>query len=194
MPVPGSGIKFLWIVLVIALVVGAWALSSLFQNDAFNVRATVKGSPTGTVQTIVGGSGPESSEYKDPETGSGSSGGSPPMIVELGGNQGQVLYINTDIDYGTVFPGESLTDYFTVYLTTETSLDYSIELTWIPGNSDKDMRPHLTVWKDPSESEVEPNNIADGPAGDYTAEGTLSGSDISDKWLVRFDVPGESGD
>ncbi len=115
------------------------------------------------------------------------------MIVEIGGNQGQVLYINTDIDYGTVFLGESLTDYFTVYLTgEETSLDYSIELTWTAGNG-KDMRPYLTVWK-ATEGDSETDWIADGPNGDYDAAGTLSGSDTSDKWWVTFDVPNELGD
>ncbi len=215
-------LRFLWILLVVALVVGAWQLSSLLRISTFDVRATVKAPQAGITQVAASGGGSSASTANKtgstsgtaPLTGNAGSGNVPqgigitgatppnnggsfePAMVQIGGGggggeKGTLLYINTDIDYGTVFPGEELTGYFTVYLAGEAeSVSYNITMQTAGG---EDMRPYLVVEKD-SESDTEPDPLADGPSSDYTASGNLTSEDDSDKWWVTFYVPDETGD
>ena len=244
MPLPRSGIKYLWIVLVIVLVVGAWLLSSLFQTDAFNVRATIKDFPPGVAQTTAAWSGPSGTQdtglapgsvpdetqnngtepgsvpdgaqdkgtepgsepggsgYKEPEPepelqGSGDNGSQPgpllggslpPLVVQISG-QGNPISVSTVlIDYGLVFPGESLTRQLVIELTgDDTQITYTITL--LEKSPYEDMRPYLTVEK-ATEDDSEDDEIADWPT--CFAQGTLTAdSDESDTWWVTFDVPDE---
>jgi hypothetical protein len=146
------------------------------------------------------------------------------------------LEINTDIDFGTVFPQETRTDYFKVCLSKtycqcggcgggcgsgygsgcgsgcgtgcgsgcgcQATTDYKIVLKLKPlecggGCSHStqyypDLRPYLIVQRDPAETHepAEPDGIANGIAGDYTAQGHLDATtDQCDKWLVTMRVP-----
>ncbi len=236
MPLSRSRNRFLWILLVIFLVIGAWFLFSLYQTDAFNIRATIKGSPVGIAQAIAAESGTGGTGGTgDTETGSGTEGSGdtgtgsgnggtqgkgtelvsgpdgtqdtgiePEPVLEDGpllgivniGGQGNRVYINTDIDYGTVFPGESFTGHFIIYLTGVDEDDWEggpyseliYTITLLEKSPYEDMRPYLTVEK-ATEGDSETDWIADGPNDDYDAEGNLSGSDTSDKWWVTFTVP-----
>ena len=115
---------------------------------------------------------------------------------------GPILTINTNIDFGTVFPGETVSGNFTIYLTgvdtipwtgTYTSISYNV--TMLSKFGYQDMKSSMIVERDPNEApETEPDSIADGPIGDYTAQGTLDPNDISDTWIVRLEVPDVQGD
>jgi hypothetical protein len=118
------------------------------------------------------------------------------MLVQSGG-QGNLIYINTDIVYGTVFPGEEIIDYFTVHLIPNGTgtVTYTVNITANTTGSYLDMRPYLIVQKDSVESEDEPNATANGTSGDWYASGNLTyGSDTLDKWWVTFYVPDVLGD
>jgi hypothetical protein len=102
----------------------------------------------------------------------------------------QITVSSDVVDFGTAFPGERLTGNFTVLLVgTATQLSYDITLESNP--SFEDIRPYLTVQKDPAEPDREPDRIASGPTGDYHASGNLSSTDTSDRWLVVIDVPSD---
>lgn len=110
------------------------------------------------------------------------------------------LTINTDIDFGTVFPGQTVSDYFELCLIDpNSSLTYDIDLELKPLDpldpplgDFPDMRPYMTVERDPAEApETEPDGSADGRINDYEAEGSLDGpaGDECDKWIVTLYVP-----
>jgi hypothetical protein len=88
-----------------------------------------------------------------------------------------------NIDFGSVFPGQVVTESFTIVCTE--SLDYSLTLQSVDGFAD--MRGNLLVAKAPGEADV------DGPisgAPDYTGPGSFTkSSDESDTWKVTFFVP-----
>ena len=122
-------------------------------------------------------------------------------------NRPSVLTINTDIDFGTVFPEETVQGHFIVYLTgTGNSTDNE---TWTHGPYDaitynvtmttnvtpyKDLRPYLVVQRDPAELDIEPDNTANGTSNDYSAQGSLNATDTGDKWFVTLKVPDDLGD
>jgi hypothetical protein len=119
------------------------------------------------------------------------------------------LEINTDIDFGIVFPQTTRTDYFKVCLSKtwcgcgggQTKMDYKIVLNLKPlecgrcGCHDTkyypDLRPYLIVQRDPAETgePAEPDGTAGG--ADFIAQGHLDSSvgDKCDKWLVTMNVP-----
>ncbi len=124
------------------------------------------------------------------------------MLVQIGG-QGDLLYINTDIDYGTVFPGESgLQGEFIVYLSdsewngTYNQVSYRIFLRTV--GSYLDLRPYLSLVRDPTET---PKS---GEPGDTTAAASLDNTppespyteaDIYDRWVVTLNnVPETIGE
>lgn len=125
-----------------------------------------------------------------------------PSSIDLKSNRPTVLTINTDIDFGTVFPGETLQGHFIVSLTGTsnttdtdnwttpfTSVTYNVTMKLYSGSGFEDMRPFLFVQRDPGESDNEPDNTANGTAGDYWALGDLnSDNDTSDKWFVTFNA------
>ncbi len=228
-------LRFLWLLLVVALVVGVWQLSSLLHISTFDVRATVQAPQTGITQVVAedGGSSVStvnktgSTSGTAPLTGNAGSGnvpqdtapadttppdngGSPPpAMVQIvggggggggGGEKGTLIYINTPIDYGTVFPGEEIIDYFTVHLDASENVTYTVNITANITGGYLDMRPYLMVEKIPgvSDTDTEPDptaGIADGINLDYIATGNLTPtSDIWDKWRVTFYVPILLGD
>ncbi len=107
------------------------------------------------------------------------------------------ILINTDIDFGTVFPGQTVSDDFVLCLADpSTSVTYDIDLQLKPLNPDPgdfpDMRPYMIVERDPIETDSDPDS-ADGRIGDYAASGSLDGlsvpPDECDRWIVTLDVP-----
>lgn len=112
------------------------------------------------------------------------------------------LLADHDMDFETVFPGESIQGNLTVSLA-GTTVDMSMvpwsgsytegnyTVTLLLNGSLEDMRPYLTVEKDPGEGETEPDPLASDPPA-YQGEGTLSlgSGDTQDVWLVTFNVPG----
>ena len=139
----------------------------------------------------------------------GGGGAPPPSPVSLESNRPTVLTINTDIDFGTVFPEEILQGHFIVYLTGTgnatdnetwtnpfTAVTYNV--TMLGKSPYKDIRPYLIVQRDPAESDIEPDNTANGTAADYIAQGHLdinaATPDTSDEWIVTLEVPDDLGD
>lgn len=140
---------------------------------------------------------------------------SPPSLINLKSNRSTILTINTDIDFGTVFPEETVQGHFIVSLAgtgNETGVDepwgpynavtYNITMQAVNGagyEQYKDMTSYLIVQRDPSElPETEPDSTANGTAGDYFAQGHLDTNavpaDTSDKWFVTLEVPDDTGD
>lgn len=93
--------------------------------------------------------------------------------------------IKLDIDFGNVFPGMDVTESFTI--DSSDSSDYIITLVAPTDPNVLDIRPNLTLWKDPAEPDF------DGPisgAPDYTGTGSfIVPGDSSDTWFVTFSVP-----
>ncbi len=118
------------------------------------------------------------------------------------------LRINTDIDFGTVYPGQVLEDDFVVLLsesfldTGNQALTYAIEPQPMPcpgdgsdpacpaGSDYPDITPYLTIVRDPLEGDP----LADACC---VASGAFLNSkvgDTSDRWIVTFTAPdGVSG-
>jgi hypothetical protein len=107
------------------------------------------------------------------------------------------IYLVQDIDFGVVLPGEDYPDDFEICIkdpATGDHVDYTLTLTEKPldpgdpdGDKFPDMRPFLVAQSDPP-TEVDP--LADGPAGDYQAEGDLdSPGDECDSWTVTLTAP-----
>jgi hypothetical protein len=127
------------------------------------------------------------------------------------------LEINTDIDFGIVFPQQIRTDHFKVCLSktwcgccSQTKMDYKIVLELKPLECGgwgchqteyyPDLRPYLLVERDPAETgePAEPDGTAGGLASpdDYIARGHLDAraGDKCDTWLVTMKVPIYRGD
>lgn len=126
------------------------------------------------------------------------------------------LEINTDIDFGIVFPQTTRTDYFRVCLSKtwcgggQAKTDYKLVLERKPLECGRwgchqteyypDLRPYLFVERDPAETgePPEPDGTAGGLAGpdDYIARGHLDfrTGDKCDTWLVTMKVPIYRGD
>ena len=137
----------------------------------------------------------------------GGGGAPPPSLVNLESNRPTVLTINTDIDFGTVFPGEECEGHFIVYLTgTDNSsgtdqwpgdwptpfISANYTLLLVSKNGYGDMRPTMVVERDTSETDTEPDPIANGWIVDYQAMGSLDKnadpSDTGDKWIVSWNA------
>ncbi len=122
------------------------------------------------------------------------------MLVQIG-DKSNLIYVNTDIIFGTVFPGENVTGYFIVHLEAGTdNVTYTLVLS--ENTTSNDMRPYLLVkrHKGVGDTDSEPggNEEADGTKNDYDAEGTLDRNadpaDTFDEWWVSFYVPYVLGD
>jgi len=110
-------------------------------------------------------------------------GGAPAGAGSSGGSSGPALIINTEIDFGMVFPGENVTGNFTVYLATfnnYTWAAYSLNTT-IGYPSTENMTPYLTVLLDSDE--------VDAGETDNVTYATVNQTDLSDKWWVTFLAP-----
>lgn len=139
----------------------------------------------------------------------GGGGAPPPSPINLESNRPTILTINTDIDFGTVFPEETVQGHFIVYLTGTgnatdnetwdtgpfTAVTYNVTMT-DNVSPYKDMRPYLIVQRDPGELDSEPDDTANGTDNDYFAIGSLNvtDNDTFDKWFVTLEVPDDTGD
>lgn len=144
--------------------------------------------------------------------GDGEDEAPPPSLINLKSNRPTVLTINTDIDFGTVFPEETVQGHFVVYLTGTsnttdtdnwttaptggfTAVTYNVTMT-DNVSPYKDMRPYLIVQRAPGELDIEPDDTANGTDNDYFAQGSLNvtDNDTFDKWFVTLEVPDDTGD
>ncbi len=210
--------KALWIILAVLLAFGAWQLFSIVQVSAFNVKAQVKEPPKidkidnnktelkeplktddeKTQDKEPSKTDNEKTQGKEPpktdnETNNEKQGHS--SIVKVGGKK-NVIYINSDIDYGDVFPGEEVTGHFTVYLQENVpDVYYTVNMT----ASDSGMSNYLVTQRHygvGDDEHNEPDDVANGLNGDFKAEGYLNShdGDIYDEWWVTFYVPDMTGD
>ena len=95
------------------------------------------------------------------------------------------LRINTDIEFGTAFPGQTHQGEFTVLLNDIDGGGLSrVEYHLTPSgvNGYLDLTPYLTVVRDPAETDTESDNVAS--AGLDSSLG-----DTSDRWLVTLSLP-----
>ncbi len=103
-------------------------------------------------------------------------------------NTSDPINLVQDIDFGVVLPGEVYPDDFEICIkdaATGDHVDYTLVLN-LKGSL-TDMRPFLIVQAD-DPNEADP--LADGPAGDYQAEGDLdSPGDECDSWQVTLSAP-----
>ena len=112
----------------------------------------------------------------------GGGGGGAPMLAGSSGGDGPALIINTEIDFGMMFPGEGQTGNFTVTLHDCTWAEYSISTT-IGNPSSESMTPYLTVVLSPGE-------VTAGETDNVTYA-TVNQTDLSDLWWVTFLAPDE---
>jgi hypothetical protein len=105
-------------------------------------------------------------------------------------NQGAFVSAETilSIDFGTVFPGMSATESFTIAQLGTEPYPYTLTLTSISPPA-ADMTTYIKVWKDPGEIDTEDEMEFGGVFGDLTGAGTFGEGDLSDKWFVTFYVP-----
>lgn len=112
--------------------------------------------------------------------------GTPPNgMVEPRSNH-TALTINTDIDFGTAFPGEILSGEFKVMLTDPelggqyTRVEYHLVITGMPGKLD--LSPYLTEVRDTAETDIDPDTPVQ-------ASVDSNQGDIFDRWIVTMTLP-----
>lgn len=181
-----AGFKLVALLLSVALVALVFQLFNTYSVHALKVRTEIKATPPGIAKIID------------------RTGRPPAGMINTRSNRPTVLTINTDIDFGTVFPEEILQGHFIVSLTgadgtswngTYTETTYNVTMT-TNVTPYKDLRPYLVVQRDPAESDTEPDNTANGTTHDYFAQGSLNvtDNDTGDKWFVTLEVPDDTGD
>jgi hypothetical protein len=138
-------------------------------------------------------------------SGGGGGGGTPAVTIVTNSNGLDIIKVTPEIlDFGYCFPGEMVTLSFSVELNTDIygTVNYSIELAEPDGGfaGAYDIRPYLIVEKYSAETDVEPDDIADGTVSDYDAEGIITDTDTNpinedevDIWEVKFYVPDQTG-
>ena len=101
-----------------------------------------------------------------------------------GGYSGPALIINTLIDFGMMFPGESLSGNFTVTIHPPyTWVNYELNTTIGDPFSSENMTPYLTI-------ELDDDEVTAGET-DTVNYATVNSTDFSDVWWVTFLVPNE---
>lgn len=130
--------------------------------------------------------------------GGGPKGGAPtgvppPGLLNPRSNRPTTLIINTDIEFGTVFPGETQDGEFTVSLSDTQNppqVEYHLILTLTTEFGYLDLTNYLTVVRDTSETDVDADlpfqNNGSSLGGDLQGNG---GTDISDRWEVTLTLP-----
>lgn len=111
------------------------------------------------------------------------------MIATIAGIGNNLAFVKAQIllsiNFGTVFPGQVVTESFTI--TSQDSSAYALTLYPPSDIGEEDIRPFISVSKDPSETDL------DGPisgAPNYTGSGSFTApDDLSDKWMVTFTAP-----
>ena len=99
-----------------------------------------------------------------------------------GGPSGPALIINSDIDFGMVFPGEILSGSFNVTIHDCTWAEYWLNTT-IGDPFSANMTPYLTVL-------LSDGDVANGETDNVTFA-TVNQTDDSDVWWVTFEAPNE---
>jgi hypothetical protein len=109
------------------------------------------------------------------------------FAVHLGSTQAFVsAQLSIGLDLGTGFPGTELTDSFTIENKQNDTTQYKLTLEFSSSTGVEDIRPYLTVWKDPSENELDDDWVT----GTYNGAGSFTtDDDTQDTWLVTFSVP-----
>ena len=181
----GVGFKLVALLLAVGIVALVFQLSSAFRVHALNVKTEIKSTPPGIAKIID------------------RTGRPPAGLINPQSNRPTALIINTDVDFGTVFPGETVKGKFIVYLdkvtNTSSNTSWNTTYTWITYNvtlleeldyTCEDIRPYLIVERDTVESDNETDPLADGTNNDYFARGSLNftDNDTFDKWFVTFNV------
>jgi hypothetical protein len=107
------------------------------------------------------------------------------FTVHLGSSQAFVkAQTIIGVDLGNGFPGTSLTDSFTIANAQNDTANYTLSLEAPNTTGVIDIRPYLTIWKDPVETDF------DGPITGYSGPGNFTaGTDTEDTWFVTFSVP-----
>ena len=123
-------------------------------------------------------------------------GGKPPKgLLNTTGSRPTALTINTDIEFGNVFPGETQTGEFKVMLTDPelggayTRVEYHLILGTPTGYLN--ISPYLTIVRDPAETDVDPDTVSAA-----SLDSSQNPSDTQDRWLVTLTLPDDppSGD
>jgi hypothetical protein len=164
-----SGVRLAGLIVAIATAALIVQLSTVFTVHALNTHAEIKADPPGIARIVA----------RD---------GRPPRgQLNLNGNRPTALTINTDVEFGTVFPGETDQGEFIVHLNDSeigpgpfTRVEYHLVLATAAGF--EDMAPYLTVLRDPAETDSEADTVASA-----SLDSTLS--DVSDRWLVTLTLP-----
>jgi hypothetical protein len=126
--------------------------------------------------------------------------------------KGDCFNLVAELDFGTVFPGETVSEEFVVCQSRRMwehkkhhyEIDYDLYLSLKPKPDMPgfypDLRPYILVQRDPAETDVEPDPDAlgaeadflppDGIVPDYAAEGILKKKkDKCDRWIITVWVP-----
>ncbi|HEY94960.1 MAG TPA: hypothetical protein G4O15_08495, partial [Dehalococcoidia bacterium] len=108
------------------------------------------------------------------------------FTVHLGTTQAFVsAQTSIDLYLGIGFPDTELTDLFTIANAQNDTVDYKLTLE-ATGSGAEDIRPYLTVWKDPSENELDDEWVT----GEYYGFGSFTkDDDTEDTWFITFDIP-----
>lgn len=139
---------------------------------ALKVRAEIKSMPVGIAKII-------------------DIGGKPPKgLFNPKGSRPTALTINTDIEFGNVFPGETQQGEFIVYLGDPqsggigqyTRVEYHLIVVGKPLNLD--LSPYLTIIRDPAENDVDPDTVSAA-----SVDSSQNPSDTMDRWLVTLTLP-----
>ena len=124
--------------------------------------------------------------------------------IKVGTYRTTILELNTDIDFGTVFPGEVLTDHFRLFLSESfiavlgQTVEYTISVAQLPcpagdvnpdcpsGQFFEDIGEYVEIVRDPDETDGD---------GDTTTGAVLNSKvgDVSDTWLITFSAPDFAG-
>lgn len=184
-----------WSLAAVAVVALFLVVNSLGVH-ALKVRTEIKSMPAGIAKII-------------------DIGGKPPKgLLNPKGSRLTALTINTDIEFGNVFPGETQQGEFIVYLNTAekpehpgpyTRVEYHLILGTQPGNLD--LSPYLTIVRTDAVEDVDPDYpypLPPPPYPPYTppdtnlARASLDSNlgDTEDRWLVTLTLPDDppSGD
>ncbi len=126
---------------------------------------------------------------------SGGGGSAKPKVVNPKSNRSTILTINTPIDFGNVFPGETLEDHFTISLSSDNITPYenvTYHITVIVKGGYLDLTPYLNVQLSAAEQTAgETDNITSATLG---PPGPGPGTDDSDEWRVILNLPHDAPD
>ncbi len=147
-------------------------------------------------------------KWIDTKTGSQMSESTDPLKV--GTIRTTILELNTDIDFGTVYPGQVLTDHFRLYLSEffiaalGQTVEYTISVTDVPcpagdvnpdcptGQFFEDIGDYMEIVRDSTETDTAKDNTT-GAVLDSKDGAAGPDGDVSDTWIVTFSAPDFAG-